>query len=116
MWNAKQIGCLKNTAVRSLVGPEGQFAFTDGVLSYHDNPDRSDHITLRVTEEQITTEMARIQAEYDAEEYARNRKEEYDALNQFELISDDDANGTTTHKDAIAAIKTKWPKDNSGPK
>ena len=41
---------------------------------------------------------------------------EYDALNQFELISDDDANGTTTHKDAIAAIKTKWPKDNSGPK
>ena len=55
-------------------------------------------------------------AAYDAQEYARNRKEEYDALNQFELISDDDANGTTTHKFAIAAIKTKWPKDNSGPK
>ena len=53
--------------------------------------------------------------EYVVQEYARNRKEEYDALNQFELISDDDANGTTTHKDAIAAIKTKWPKDNSGP-
>ena len=57
----------------------------------------------------------KCQSEYDAQEYARNRKEEYDALNQFELISDDDANGTTTHKDAIAAIKTKWPKDNSGP-
>ena len=53
--------------------------------------------------------------EYVVQEYARNRKEEYDALNQFELISDDDANGTTIHKDAIAAIKTKWPKDNSGP-
>ena len=35
---------------------------------------------------------------------------EYDALNQFELISDDEVNGTTTHKDAIAAIKTKYPK------
>ena len=54
-------------------------------------------------------------AEYDLQEYARNRKLEYDALNQFELISDDAINGTTTHKDAIEAIKTKWPKDNSGP-
>ena len=56
-----------------------------------------------------------MQAEYEAQTYARNRKEEYDALNQLELISDDDVNGTTTHKDAIAAIKAKWPKDNSGP-
>jgi len=43
-------------------------------------------------------------------EYARNRKAEYDALNQFELISDDVNNGTTTHKDAVNAIKTKYPK------
>ena len=62
-----------------------------------------------------TVEEARMKSEYDAQEYARNRKLEYDVLNQFELISDDDANGTTTHKDAISAIKTKWPKDNSGP-
>jgi hypothetical protein len=68
------------------------------------------------TEAEIDVEVKRLQAEYDAQEYARNRKDEYDALNQFELISDDDVNGTTTHKDAIAAIKTKWPKDNSGPK
>ena len=62
-----------------------------------------------------TAKLVELLAEYDAQLYARNRKPEYDALNQFELISDDDANGTTTHKDAIAAIKTKWPKDNSGP-
>ena len=47
---------------------------------------------------------------YNAQAYARSRKVEYDALNQFELISDDDVNGTTTHKDAIAAIKIKYPK------
>tara|TARA_B110000196_G_C20551542_1_gene389054 strand:- start:87 stop:191 length:105 start_codon:yes stop_codon:yes gene_type:complete len=29
----------------------------------------------------------------------------------FELMSDDDVNGTTTHKDAIVAIKTKYPKE-----
>jgi hypothetical protein len=62
------------------------------------------------SEEEVNTEVVRLQTEYDAQEYARNRKAEYDALNQFELISDDDVNGTTTHKDAIAAIKTKYPK------
>ena len=72
-------------------------------------------IPNEITVEQIQTKYDELIATYDAQEYARNRKEEYDALNQFELISDDDANGTTTHKDAIAAIKTKWPKDNSGP-
>ena len=63
----------------------------------------------------IEAKMVELQEEWDSQEYARNRKEEYDALNQLELISDDDVNGTTTHKDAIAAIKAKWPKDNSGP-
>ena len=77
---------------------------------------RSDSVdNPSITWEQVSAKMVELQAEWDAQEYARNRKEEYDALNQFELISDDDANGTTTHKDAIAAIKTKWPKDNSGP-
>ena len=53
--------------------------------------------------------------EYEADEYKRNRRIEYNALNQFEMQFDDDANGTTTWKDAIVAIKAKWPKDNSGP-
>ena len=53
----------------------------------------------------IQTELAKMQAEYDALDYSRKRKVEYDKLNQFELISDDAINGTTTHKDAIVAIK-----------
>jgi len=67
------------------------------------------------TENEINTEITRLQAEYDNLAYARNRKSEYNALSQFELISDDSINSTTTHKDAIVAIKTKWPKDNTGP-
>jgi len=47
---------------------------------------------------------------YAAQEYARLRKAEYDELNQFELISDDAINGTSTYKDAILAIKVKYPK------
>ena len=62
-----------------------------------------------------TAKLVELLEEYDAQLYARNRKPEYDALNQFELMTDDAANGTTAHADAIAVIKTKWPKDNSGP-
>ena len=51
-----------------------------------------------------------MQAEWDSQEYARNRKAEYDALNQFEMQYDDKEDGTTTWEDAIAAIKTKYPK------
>ena len=61
-------------------------------------------------ESAITTEIARLKAEYDAQEYARKRKAKYNALNQFELISDDAINGTTTHRDAILAIKSEFPK------
>jgi|TARA_R110001592_G_scaffold201011_1_gene450046 hypothetical protein len=61
-------------------------------------------------ESAITKEITRLQAEYDAQEYARKRKAKYDALNQFELISDDVINGTTTHKDAVLAIKSAHPK------
>ena len=53
-------------------------------------------------------------AEYEeyvaANEYKGLRKAKYNALNQFELISDDSINGTTTHKDAILAIKVAHPK------
>ena len=59
---------------------------------------------------EIDAEVIRLQAAYDALDYARKRKAKYDALNQFELISDDAINGTTTHKDAIVAIKSEFPK------
>jgi hypothetical protein len=77
----------------------------DGSLSVYDQD--NNEITLNGSE---VAEQARLQAEWDAQAYARNRKAKYDALNQFELISDDSINGTTTHKDAILAIKAEFPK------
>ena len=62
------------------------------------------------TQSQIEAGAVAWQAAYDSQEYARKRKVKYDALNQFELISDDSINGTTTHKDAILAIKSEFPK------
>ena len=69
-----------------------------------------DEVQTKPTESELTTEVARLQTIYDGQEYARKRKAKYDALNQFELISDDAINGTTTHKDAILAIKSEFPK------
>ena len=45
-----------------------------------------------------------------ATQYQRDRKEAYFHLNQFELQYDDGLDGGTRWKDAIKAIKEKYPK------
>ncbi len=62
------------------------------------------------TQAEIDAEVIRLQAEYDSQEYARNRKAEYNQLNQFEMQFDDQLNGTTTWVDAINEIKARHPK------
>jgi hypothetical protein len=44
-------------------------------------------------------------------QYQRDRKAEYDKLNQFEMQFDDQRDGTTTWVDAINGIKDKYPKE-----
>jgi len=85
--------------------PDANFSTKDDKIFIWDSPD-----ITQPTEAEISTEQARLQAEWDSQEYARKRKAEYDALNQFEMQYDDEEDGTTTWKDAIAAIKTKYPK------
>ena len=58
----------------------------------------------------ISTEQARLQAVYDSQAYARNRKAEYDQLNQFEMQFDDKEDSTTTWVDKINEIKGRHPK------
>ena len=101
---------MRITAINTLA-PNCKFhAESDGTIIEWLTPDIS-----QPSESAIQTEVDRLQAEYVVQEYARERVIEYNIINQFELMSDDAINSTTTHKDAIVAIKTKWPKDNSGP-
>jgi hypothetical protein len=58
----------------------------------------------------VTAEVTRLQAEYDSQEYARNRKQEYDKINQWEMQFDDNRDGTTTWVDSINEIKERFPK------
>ena len=61
-------------------------------------------------ESKIATELAKLQAEWDSQEYARKRKQEYDQLNQYEMMFDDKRDGTTTWVDKINEIKSRYPK------
>ena len=65
---------------------------------------------VTLDESLITAEVTRLQAEYDSLAYARSRKQEYSALNQFEMQFDDQQNNTTTWVDAINDIKARFPK------
>jgi len=94
---------MRDTAIINIYPNTAEIINGTTVLDNESNP-------IALNENLITAEVTRLQAEYDSQAYARKRKAKYDALNQFELISDDAINGTTTHKDAIVAIKSEFPK------
>ena len=102
-----------STTLRKMV--EGAVSIEEqstGILVYRDS---NYEILPSPPKSETDAEINKWQTEFEAKLYARKRSEEYQVLNQFELMTDDAANSTTTHANAIAAIKTKWPKDNSGP-
>jgi len=64
-----------------------------------------------LNEELIATEMEKLQAEYDSNEYKRKRKEEYpNFLEYLDGIVKNDTEQIQTYIDACLAIKTKYPK------
>jgi len=87
-------------AIKSL-DSTAEFSIREDVITW---------ITDPISDNEIQAEITRLQAEYDSQEYARNRKAEYDQLNQFEMQYDDQQNGTTTWVDAINDIKSRYPK------
>jgi hypothetical protein len=69
----------------------------------------------RPSDAEIEQSLIDLQAEWTAQEYARNRQAEYpDWGTQLNKIYDD---GLTKWKsEMVDPVKSKWPKDNSGPK
>jgi hypothetical protein len=100
------------TAVHALVGGGVSGPCVDGSISEYVFSDGQ----TPPTESAIQTELSRQLAEDATQEYARNRQEAYPSTgDQLDMIYKDNKNSTTTHADAVEAVKTKWPKDNSGP-
>ena len=60
----------------------------------------------------IEAKMVEVQAEYDAEEWKRNRAIAYPSIqDQLDMQYWDKVNGTTNWEDAIAKVKSDNPKD-----
>jgi len=87
-----------------ILRPNAKWSISDGVINWLDTEQ------TEPTDIEIQAEVTRLQTEYDSQEYARNRKSEYDQLNQFEMQFDDQLNGTTTWQDVINEIKARYPK------
>jgi hypothetical protein len=66
---------------------------------------------VTLDESAIATEVARLQAEHDSQEYARNRATAYASTgDQLDMQYWDSVNDTTTWKDHIASVKGQFPK------
>jgi len=84
--------------------PNAEWIYKNNELNWKDTEQ------TEPTQSEIDAEIVRLQAEYNAQAYARNRKAEYDQLNQFEMMFDDDRDSTTTWVDKINEIKGRHPK------
>ena len=85
--------------------PNAQWAMRGDELEWLDTEQ------TQPTDAEIDAEVIRLQAEYDAKQYARDRSTAYPSIQeQLDMQYWDSVNGTTTWKDAIAAVKTENPK------
>ena len=93
----------KLEAVGSLLGNYNDLGYDPATdtMSYYRNQ-------TPPTEKEIDTELARLQAEHDAQEYARNRASEYPSIpDQLDEIYH---NGIDSWKAVIKVTKDKYPK------
>jgi hypothetical protein len=80
-------------------------------VMYEDFLEWKDEEYTQPTEAEIDAEIVRLQAEYEAKQYQRNRSEAYPSIQeQLDMQYWDAINGTTVWQDTINAIKAKYPK------
>ena len=85
--------------------PKAEWVLHDDVLTW------LDAVQTEPTQSEIDAEVIRLQAEYDSQAYARNRKLEYpDIGDQLDMIYHN-GDGGVTFQAAIKAVKDKYPKE-----
>tara|TARA_B100000029_G_scaffold502332_1_gene577415 strand:- start:833 stop:1117 length:285 start_codon:yes stop_codon:yes gene_type:complete len=88
-------------AIRSLA-PGASYAVIDGEIIWN-SPD-----ITQPTQSEIDAEIARLQAEYDALQYQRDRKAEYPSIEEcVHAILDDDLDALQAKR---ADVKSRYPK------
>ena len=90
------------TAIKSL-NSDAQFS-----IVHNKDGDVITWITSEIAQAEIDTEITRLQAEYDAQAYARSRKTEYPAI--ADQLDDIFHNGIDGWIATIQVTKDKYPK------
>jgi hypothetical protein len=94
----------KGSAIQSL-RPGAEWVLRGDDLEWHDTEQ------TRPTDEEIAAEITRLEADYAAKQYQRDRAAAYPSLaEQMDMQYWDSVNGTTVWADTIAAIKQEHPK------
>ena len=70
---------------------------------------KDDNVVPKPTEEEVNAEIARLQTEYDAQEYARNRQAEYPSVQEL-VVALYDTDDKAAIDEKRAAVKLKYPK------
>ena len=93
----------KIDALKSL-RPNSKYTLRGDVLEWH-----SDNEEVKPSDTEITNEITRLQAEYDAKDYARKRKAEYPTIaDQLDKIYHDGID--SWKEEMILPVKNKFPK------
>jgi len=91
----------KGDALRSL-RPGAEWSIVGGEITWLDQEQECP------TDEEITTELTRLQTEYEDQEYQRLREKEYPSYaDQFDMIFHE---GIDAWKAKIQEVKAKYPK------
>ena len=94
---SNSILAIKADAQVSVIGEDGN------QITWHDgNP-------TNITKEQILAKQVELQAEYDAQEYARKRKAEYPTIEEL-VVALYDTEDRAAIDEKRAAVKLKHPK------
>ena len=88
--------------------PGARWSMLGDVITWNDE-------TQQPTEEEINAEILRLQAEHDAQEYARDRQAEYPSINElvvalWENVVEERAASVIELEGLRQAVKTKYPK------
>ena len=87
--------------------PNSQFAVRGDVIEWHDTEQ------TQPSKSEIDAEVIRLQAEYDAKEYARKRALEYPSVQDFmEAYTEKEIGGDSTKWDAYKTAYNKVRTDN----
>jgi len=77
----------------------------------YSNIEWTDSEQSKPTEQEVLAEAARLQAEFEYNQYRRDRARAYPRIqDQLDMLYWDKIKGTNTWQEAVEAIKTQYPK------